>query len=154
MSNRIADSRFVTPPLLVVVRSPRWTSQIQSWLENLPYTPKAHWLTDVQQARELSRLNHRAAMVFETPEKFGSDPQPFLSQLADLCNNPQQCPLFLLGDSSAEPWKNVFREAGAADICSSMLEFEKFSQRLGRYLENNVRSELSVEQTVIARLPW
>jgi len=77
-TNNTADSRILTPPLLVVVRSPRWSSQLQVWLEGLRYAPKVHWLTDYQQARELSRSNHKAALLFEVPEKFSADPEAFL----------------------------------------------------------------------------
>lgn len=144
----------IAPPLLLVIQSPRWQSQMQRLLEGFDFCSSAHWLLTIDQATSLVDSNRAAAMVVEIPADFASAPEPTLLQVARLCNNPQQCPLFLIGDAEAEPYSDVFREAGAADLCTSMLSFENFGLRVTCHLENHLRGELTVEQTVVARLPW
>lgn len=144
----------IAPPLLLVIHSARWQSQMRRLLEGLEPHCSPEWLLTIDQTSALAHSNRAAAIVVETPANFASKPEPTLLQVARLCNNPQQCPLFLLGDASVEPWSDVFREAGAREVCTSMLRFENFGLRVARHLENHLLRELTVEQTVVARLPW
>ena len=128
--------------------------QVQRLCEGLESWTHTHSLLSIEQANSLVYSNPTAALVVEIPDGFASDPDPTVLQVARLCNNPQRCPLFLLGGADAEPWSDIFREAGVAELCTSVLSFENFGLRLVRHLENHVRSELTVEQTVVARLPW
>ena len=145
---------FVTPPLLVLAHLPRWNSQIQRWIEQLSFAPQAHWLLSLDEIEGLVLQNHRAAIIVELPSNFSAKPESTLPEFTRLCNNPQQCPLFGLGDETADPWRGILTEAGATDVCCSVLDFANFSRRIERHLKNSVRDELSVEQKVAARLPW
>lgn len=144
----------VTPPVLVLIRSPRWRSQVQRWIEGLEFSPPIHWLLNGEEASELMLRHHQASFVMELPRNFDANPNSTLTEITRLYNNPQQCPLFLLGDDSVDKWKPLLREAGAVDVCSSILDFEDFSLRIAQHLKNSVQDELTVEQKVEARLPW
>jgi hypothetical protein len=116
--------------------------------------PHVHWLLDIESAQSIAIANRHAPLIVECPETFASKPKLLLNPILRLCNNAQNSPLFLLGDSTIEPWQNILLEAGATDVCSSILDFEKTWQRVVRHLKISTSYNLTVEQTVTARLPW
>ncbi len=148
------NSTLVPPSIVLAVRSPRWRSQVQRFIERLDPAPTVHWTPGFDSVASQAIANPSSVMIAELPDSFSSLPIQSLNLVARLCNNSQQCPLFLLGNESAEPWRMVLAEAGATDTCCSILDFEKICLQIGRHLENQSNSDLSVEETVEARLPW
>jgi len=149
------NSKSIAPPsVAVATQTPRWQSQIQRGFESLQPSPRVHSLLDFESTRKFIVTNACAALIVELPQSFAQKPNPTLELVTELCNNPQRCPLFLLGDDSADPWRDILAEAGANETCCSMLDFVKAWPRLERHLKNSGTSELSVEEMVTARLPW
>ena len=148
------SSTAIAPPVAVALRSPRWTSQVQRNLDRLTVSARIHWLPDFESAQKVALSQRAAVLVAELPASFSSRPQPFLKTILPLCNNSQHCCLFLLGDDSADPWQGLLREAGATDVCTSMLDFKNMWLKVERHLKNSLIDDLTVEQTVAARLPW
>ena len=148
------NSQTVPAPIVVAVRSPRWRSQVQRYLEGLGLSPTVHWLPGFDSIANAAIAYPSAALIAELPDSFSVEPGKPLKLVANLCNNSQQCPLFLLGDGSTEPWVKVLAEAGATATCCSILDFGKICSQLGRHIENSATSRLSVEEATLARLPW
>lgn len=144
----------VSPPVVAAIHSPRWASQVQSGIESLPVAPRVHWVLDIESARDIATGSRNAAMIVECPDTFPSNPQPLLNSILGFCNNAQNSPLFMMGDHTTEPWRNVLLEAGATEVCSSILDFEETWQRVARHLKISTKRDLTVEQTAAARLPW
>jgi len=147
-------STGVVPPIVTVVRSPRWTSQVRRGIEALDVAPRLHWLLDLEAAHRVAISNHHAVLIVECQDAFPSKPASLLDPLAGLCNNAQNAPVFLLGDESIEPWRKLLIEGGAVEVCTSILDFEKMWQRVIRHLKISTTDDLTVEQTVAGRLPW
>ena len=148
------NDSIIPASIAVATQTPRWQSQIQRSIESLRPSPRVHSLLDFDSARKFIVTNACAALIAELPQSFTQQPNPTLELVTELCNNPQQCPLFLLGDHSADPWRDILTEAGAHETCCSMLDFVKAWPRLERHLKNCGTSDLSVEEMVAARLPW
>lgn len=146
--------RTVPISIAVATHSPRWQSQLQRSAEQLSPSPNVHWLPDFRSARQFIISNECSAIVAELPVSFSQQPDTTLELVADLCNNPQQCPLFLLADDSVDPWRSVLAEAGATETCCSILDYVKAWPRIARHLKNRPTQDLTVEETVAARLPW
>lgn len=147
----------VSPPIVASIQSPRWTSRVQNGIESLAVSPRVHWVLDIESAKAIIVANRKAALIVECPESLPSNPralQALLASLPAFCNNAQNSPIFLLGDQAIEPWRPVLLEAGATDVCSSILDFEKTWQKVTRHLKISTSHDLTVEQTVSARLPW
>lgn len=144
----------VPASIVVVAHSPRWQSQIQRSVKSLEQTAKVHWLLDFESARKFIVSNECSAMIVELPDSFTQKPKATLNLVVELCNNPQQCPLFLLGDASIDPWRTILAEAGATDTCGSILDYVKAWPRIERLLKIRPTHDLTVEETVAARLPW
>ena len=144
------------PPasIAVVAHSPRWQSQIQRSIKKLERTAKVHWLLDFESARKFIVSNECTVLIVELPDSFTEQSSASLNLIVELCNNPQQCPLFLLGDDSIDPWRAILAEAGATDTCGSILDYVKAWPRIERLLKIRPTHDLSVEETVTARLPW
>ena len=140
--------------IVVVAHSPRWQSQIQRSTQRLSQTPKVHWLLDFESARKFVISNECSALFVELPDSFTQHPEASLNLIVELCNNPQQCPLFLFGDDSIDPRRAILAEAGANDTCCSILDYVKAWPRIERLLKIRPTRELTVEETVAARLPW
>lgn len=148
------SSTTIAPPVVAALRSPRWTSQVQRCLERMTLSSRVHWQPDFESAQKIALSQRDTVLIAELPAAFSSKPLPFLKSILPLCNNSQQCCLFLLGDDSADPWQGLLREAGATDVCTSMLDFENMWLKVERHLKNSLIDDLTVEQTVAARLPW
>ncbi|QEG24708.1 hypothetical protein [Mariniblastus fucicola] len=144
----------VAPSIAVATQTPRWRSQVQRGIDSARPMPQVHWLLDFDSARNFIVSNECAALIVELPDGFSERPQQVLERVADLCNNPQHCPLFLLAAPSADPWRAVLAEAGATETCCSVLDFVKMWPRVERHLKTCLIGDLSVEEKVIARLPW
>ena len=149
-----SDRLGVPASIVVVAHSPRWQSQIQRSLKNLEQTPKVHWLLDFESARKFIVSNECTVLIVELPDSFTEQSKATLNLVVELCNNPQQCPLFLLGDDSIDPWRAILAEAGANDTCGSILDYVKVWPRIERLLKIRPTQDLTVEETVAARLPW
>ena len=145
---------FVPPSIAVATHSPRWQSKVQRGIASLEPSPRVHSLLDFESARKFIVSNDSAALIAELPKSFAWQPNRTLELVTELCNNPQQCPLFLLGDESADAWRDILAEAGAHETCCSILDFVKAWPRLERLLKKRGTSNLSVEEMVAARLPW
>jgi len=150
----MTNSPGLPSSISVATYSPRWRSQIQRSTESVSPTPNVHWLLDFESARKFIVSNECSVIIAELPESFAQQPDATLLLIAELCNNPQQCPLFLLGDDSTDPWRAVLAEAGAHETCCSILDYGKAWSRIERLLKNRPTGELTVEETVSARLPW
>lgn len=150
----MTNDRTAPQSIAVAAHSPRWQSQIQRSIEQLSQPPNVHWLPDFASARQFIIANDCAAIIAELPASFSQHPDSTLQLTTSLCNNPQQCPLFLLGDDSIDPWRTVLAEAGATETCGSILDYVKAWPRIERHLKNRPTVELTVEETVAARLPW
>jgi len=140
--------------IAVATQSPRWQSQVRRNIDSLSPTPKVHWLLDFASARKFIVSNECALIIVELPDSFTQQPDATLALVTELCNNPQQCPLFLLGDDSIDPWRSVLAAAGATETCCSILDYVKAWPRIERLLKKRPTRELTVEETVTARLPW
>ena len=150
----MSSPTIVSPAIVSAVRTPRWQSQIQRLTEQLDPTPTVHWIPGFDSVEPLVIANPSAVLIVELPESFSDQPTPSLTLITSLCNNAQQCPLFLLCDESAERWPGVLMEAGASGVCCSVLDFEKVRLQIERHLKNRAIRNLTVEETVVARLPW
>jgi len=150
----MTNNRTAPQSIAVATHSPRWQSQIQRSVEQLSQPPKVHWLPDFASARQFIIANDCELIVAELPASFSQQPDAALELTTSLCNNPHHCPLFLLGDDSVDPWRAVLAEAGASETCCSILDYVKAWPRIVRHLKNCPSQELTVEETVAARLPW
>ena len=148
------NSSKISPPIVAAVRSPRWRSQIERFVEQLEPSPPVHWKLGFDSVVSFAIAHPSSVLIAELPDSFAQAPIESLKLVSSLCNNPQQCPLLLLGDESTEPWRDILTEAGATATCCSILDFEKVCLQIDRHLENHAISDLSVEDAVAARLPW
>lgn len=149
-----SNSLMVPPSIALVTRTPRWRSQLRQSCERLESSPHVHWLLDLDSIHTFLATTHCDALLAELPADFTGQPTKFLNRVVNLCNNAQQCPLFLLADESVEGWQNLLCEAGATETCCSMLDFHMMWQRVERHLKNCRIEDLTVEERVAARLPW
>ena len=144
--------RKLLPTIHASVHSARWQSKIRQAVSRLEVNVTIEWQLDVDEAIASSRTDKKAAVITELPKRFNDRPEKTAASIAEVCNDPFGTGIFILGDDSHEPAKHLLVEAGAAETCFCMLDFDGFWNRIKRYLNHYSIDEISVEQAVAARL--
>lgn len=144
--------RKLLPAICASVHSARWQSKLRQAVSQLEVNASIEWQLNIDEAIASSRTGKKAAVIAELPKRFNDQPERTAASIAEACNDPFGTSIFILGEDSHEPAKHLLVEAGAADTCFCMLDFDGFWNRIKRYLNHHSIDEISVEQAVAARL--